>query len=240
MSARKQKDLKNINFLRKIFENKAILFGKFSDTLTRSEKRNKWEEIRNYAVATGLVTNDKDYVYVRNITWGNLRKKTLTKTDNSKQTGAGGGKEFIRTEIDVLVLDILGKDSPIIKGLGVADSSDGNNNNVDGCGEAIEVLKKKRKVIVTNSKFTNQQKVQKDINDLKKDINDLKKEKVRLEILQLEMANYKLKLELLQKERELGLTPSQYTSDIETTEENIQNVIFIADDKFLDKTAPVN
>lgn len=71
------RNLKKISFLRKILENKDILFGKFSGSLTQNDKQKKWEEIREFAVSIGLITNDKNYTFVRNNTWGNIRKATM-------------------------------------------------------------------------------------------------------------------------------------------------------------------
>lgn len=42
--------------------------------------------------------------------------------DNAKRTGTAGGKKCQLNDIDNLVLEIIGKHSPIVKGLGVADS----------------------------------------------------------------------------------------------------------------------
>ena len=65
---------KQIRFLQKIKENKDVLFGKFTSTITRNLKQAKWVEITKFAVSIGLVTSDKDYVFVRDNTLGNIRK----------------------------------------------------------------------------------------------------------------------------------------------------------------------
>lgn len=44
------------------------------------------------------------------------------KVDNTKQTGAAGGKNTKYNEIDNLVLDIIGKDSPTITSLNVPET----------------------------------------------------------------------------------------------------------------------
>lgn len=43
------------------------------------------------------------------------------KVDNARKTGSGGGKTAILTELDNLVLDIIGKESPCILGLNQKD-----------------------------------------------------------------------------------------------------------------------
>lgn len=73
----KSKSIKHLSFLQKLKEKKEVLFGKFSDTLNRGVKQEEWEEVRKFCIAIGLVTVDKDFSYVRNNTWGNLRKKTM-------------------------------------------------------------------------------------------------------------------------------------------------------------------
>lgn len=45
-----------------------------------------------------------------------------TKLDNAKQTGSGGGKDAKLTDVDLKVLEILGRDTPTIDGTGVPES----------------------------------------------------------------------------------------------------------------------
>lgn len=44
------------------------------------------------------------------------------KIDNASRTGAGGGSSAKLTDVDNIVLAIIGHDSPVIKGLGIDDS----------------------------------------------------------------------------------------------------------------------
>lgn len=76
-SFKSNKNLKQVGFLQKVLENKDVLFGKFTNEITRNTKQDKWTEMRNYAVSLGLITCDKDYSFVRDNTWGNIRKKTM-------------------------------------------------------------------------------------------------------------------------------------------------------------------
>lgn len=62
-------------------ENRDVLFGAFSSTITKESKRLCWIGIRDYAVAIGLVTNDKDFAYIRDSTWPNLRSRTVVSTE---------------------------------------------------------------------------------------------------------------------------------------------------------------
>ncbi|RXG52500.1 hypothetical protein Avbf_11887 [Armadillidium vulgare] len=49
-----------------------------------------------------------------------LKKATMAKRENITKTGKGGMGKY--TEVDELVLDILGKEYPLICGLGVKES----------------------------------------------------------------------------------------------------------------------
>ena len=62
---------------------------------------------------------DKPYNYLRDAVWPNLRSRTLNKMDKKGKTGA---ESQVFDDIDNLVLDILGKDSPIVTGLNVKDT----------------------------------------------------------------------------------------------------------------------
>lgn len=60
-----------------IREQKEVLFGPFSATLTK-EKRNKaWTSIGEYAKSIGALPNGKDSLYVRDVWWPNVRKMSM-------------------------------------------------------------------------------------------------------------------------------------------------------------------
>lgn len=44
------------------------------------------------------------------------------KVDKSKKTGADGGPDSQLDEVDLLVLEVIGEESPVIRGLGISDS----------------------------------------------------------------------------------------------------------------------
>lgn len=69
--------IKQLSVLRKILEEKEILFGAFSTTITKTLKQSKWCEIRDLCVSCGLITHDKDWTYIRDTTWPNIRKGTM-------------------------------------------------------------------------------------------------------------------------------------------------------------------
>ncbi|PSN42635.1 hypothetical protein C0J52_08686 [Blattella germanica] len=76
------------------------------------------------AQSLGIVPLNKDMSYTRYTFWQNIRKNTMKKIDNRKQTDSRGGKDFKINEINQLVLDIIGRDSPVVMGLPVADTWD--------------------------------------------------------------------------------------------------------------------
>ena len=66
------KFVKQLSLLQKIQNDKEILFVKICSTLTRTTKQEKWNEVKEYAVSIGIITNDNDFAHVRDTIWGNL------------------------------------------------------------------------------------------------------------------------------------------------------------------------
>uniref|UniRef100_A0A6P7FL12 Uncharacterized protein LOC114328858 n=1 Tax=Diabrotica virgifera virgifera TaxID=50390 RepID=A0A6P7FL12_DIAVI len=110
------RELGKVEFLRAIRARKYILFGKFSPTLTKTLKSEHWGEVRKIALAMGLINENKQYTYCRDVLLQNLRKRAVEKLDNARKTGTGGGAIAKKTEIDLLVYEILGKDSSVLNG----------------------------------------------------------------------------------------------------------------------------
>ncbi|XP_050310544.1 uncharacterized protein LOC126746362 [Anthonomus grandis grandis] len=231
-SKRSEKQVKQQNFLRKIKDMKDSLFGQFSTTLTKETKRSAWMEVRDYAVSIGLITCEKDYTYVRDATWPNIRNRTMIKLDNAKKTGSDGGPNSKLDDTDKLVIEIIGKNSPVIEGIGVADSMEEEvvtqtlPTNTETLPDVTEIkedvgntfedvvsppLKSqkltrgclKRKIIVQNSNET-------------KYLEDLKRKKLELEVRKLE-------LEVWDKERSLNVSHCNLTSHIEE-QKDTQNI----------------
>ncbi|XP_062550304.1 uncharacterized protein LOC134215066 [Armigeres subalbatus] len=48
----------------------------------------------------------------------------MEKRDNARKTGTGGGYDAKTNDVDMLVYDILGKESPVLEGLSVPESMD--------------------------------------------------------------------------------------------------------------------
>lgn len=109
--------------LEMIKENKDTLFGSFNRNITRESKNSTWKIIYDKCRARGINVG-KDYVYLRDTIWQNLRRSTVTKVDKRNQTGGEGGRSLELTDIDNAVLDTIGKDNPVISGLDVTETGD--------------------------------------------------------------------------------------------------------------------
>lgn len=68
---------RKMQFLNKIKENKHILFGAFSEKLKKQNKVEKWKEMSLLAHSICLVPADKDWTYVRDTVWQNLKKTAM-------------------------------------------------------------------------------------------------------------------------------------------------------------------
>lgn len=62
-----------------IKEKKELLFGTTSNTRTKIDKMNEWQNIYLKCLALGLVREGKDYTYVRDVFWQNLKRTALVK-----------------------------------------------------------------------------------------------------------------------------------------------------------------
>lgn len=65
------------------------------------------------------------------------------------------------------------------------------------------------------------------------EVEELKKEKLKLQVQHLKMSNYMLQLDLLEKERKLGLPPSNFTQEVANQAYPATNVAQEHQDAFL-------
>lgn len=106
------------SFLSGVKTNKGTLFGSFSSDLSRDDKLEAWTKIVTNLQAHGVsLAMEKPVTYFRDTVWPNLRRYTLDKKEKKGQSGEGGGRGAKWTEVDHLVLDIIGKDSPAARGV---------------------------------------------------------------------------------------------------------------------------
>uniref|UniRef100_A0A915IS12 Regulatory protein zeste n=1 Tax=Romanomermis culicivorax TaxID=13658 RepID=A0A915IS12_ROMCU len=69
-----------LKFLAKVQENKDVLFGQFSDKLTKKDKIEKWTMILNYMRAINYpLPPNADFTYIRDTVWQNFRKRVQGK-----------------------------------------------------------------------------------------------------------------------------------------------------------------
>ena len=65
-----------IAILQKIRDCKEILFGAFSPELTKQTKAGEWKKIHSFALTMGVIAKEKDFVYVRDTYWPNIKRTT--------------------------------------------------------------------------------------------------------------------------------------------------------------------
>uniref|UniRef100_A0A914X2W5 DDE Tnp4 domain-containing protein n=1 Tax=Plectus sambesii TaxID=2011161 RepID=A0A914X2W5_9BILA len=124
--ARKQE---KVEFLKKVLENKAILFGKLSPLLRAKDKENCWERLRTELIAEGsALAMANTWKQLSTTKWQHCRRTTLAKVDKRRQSGAAGPL-FDRLaekwdEVDDIVYAILGKDSAIVNGLDIPETGE--------------------------------------------------------------------------------------------------------------------
>lgn len=62
--------------LTKIKDKKKLLFGAFSNHITKDIKMNEWRSISDYAKSIGVIPQNKEWSYLRDVWWPNVRKLT--------------------------------------------------------------------------------------------------------------------------------------------------------------------
>ncbi|KAI1695917.1 myb/SANT-like DNA-binding domain-containing protein [Ditylenchus destructor] len=98
----KTRDVDKFALFKKIQQNKALLFGKFSNTVTRGAKDAKWEEIRLELVAEGHpYFEDKTAKQIKDNLWALSKSRTIAKVDQAKKTGSDGVPKFSDVCINV-------------------------------------------------------------------------------------------------------------------------------------------
>lgn len=196
--------------LNEIEKHKHILFGSFSEKLCKKDKSEAWKNIFEIGKSFGLF-GQKEWVYLRDVFWPNIRKSTMGKIDNARKTGTGGGKDYKLNEIDNKVLDIIGKESPAVTSLNILESLDERCEIISDTIENLEVSPDLPNTSTIS--LSTQAPAKRKINQKEMDTN-LRNKKIKLQVEHLELQNYKLKLEILKLEKDLDLTPSKFTSGL--------------------------
>ena len=99
-----------------ILHKKEILFGKYSPSVTKELKNSAWDNILMELRSGGAIV--KDVAYLRDKDWSNLKSAVLKRYRASLKSGAQGDS---LPPLDSMVMDILGRDSPKVRGVGIDD-----------------------------------------------------------------------------------------------------------------------
>ena len=106
-----------IFFLRMLLERKDIALGKFSPIVTSAAKRKAWDEMAEELRAQGADVDGSD---LRRTVFQNMKKGLTAKMDHNGKTGSGKAKKL--SEIEELLMQIIGQDSGKLRPLDIDDS----------------------------------------------------------------------------------------------------------------------
>lgn len=109
LAEKMEKMVGKIIILREIFEAKDTLFGPFSSERTMQMKSKIWTDILEKAKSLGLVAACKDYKYMRDIYWQNMKRHSCQKRENEQKHG----KKSTVSPIDDLVYEIVDNTSTL-------------------------------------------------------------------------------------------------------------------------------
>ena len=68
-----------------IRDNKDLLFGAFSNTITYEIKENKWKSIYDELKSIGFLAHIKDYKHLRDVMWQNWKRRTIVSINTIMQ-----------------------------------------------------------------------------------------------------------------------------------------------------------
>lgn len=190
-------------FLSNVKDKKNLLFGKFSNELTRENKQKAWKDIVDILkVHNVALAKEKDLSYFRDTVWPNLKRYTVEKRDKKAKTGAEGGSKVRWTDVDAFVLDIIGPDSPGIMGLPITETWD-EGQDPDAENRPLSVINSieidqptKRKAFDDSNGTTKRKRL---LDDFTNEFKEKKLRKIDLEIENLELRNEALRRNLYQQ-----------------------------------------
>lgn len=123
ISPKKSVQEKKLLLLKKIEENKEVLFGKFTTKVTNVTRKMAWARIFEFARSIEYsMPNDATYEYVRDTIWNNLKRPVTQKLTQLSATGGSPGAHPEFTDVENAVLDIIGRDSAAVVGLPVRET----------------------------------------------------------------------------------------------------------------------
>ncbi|KAJ8891620.1 hypothetical protein PR048_004148, partial [Dryococelus australis] len=192
MSSREAKKQCKVAVLQKIKEKKNVLFA--------------WTDVSNLAHSLGLLLQEKGWEYVQEGIWQNWKKVAMAKVDNRRQTGSGEGTVCKFSELDLIVLDIVGKDSPLVTSLGVQETWQSQDASCSVVNETT--VQPSAESDLPELSATEEQR---DSSGIPVAPNDFFEKKWMLQLEYLKLQNYKTKLEILKLETDDTGQPIEYT-----------------------------
>ena len=104
-----------IYFVSLIKDQKDLLFGDYAgDNVTKVGKNTAWKEIAVKMKSRGAVFTDVSSL--RRSNWDYMKQVTRTKYLNLRKSGVGGKEQL--TKLDNMILDVVGRDSLYMVGIG--------------------------------------------------------------------------------------------------------------------------
>ncbi|KAJ8892071.1 hypothetical protein PR048_004647 [Dryococelus australis] len=235
MNSRETKKQCKVAVRQKIKENKNILFGAFSDKLSKNDKQVVWTYVSNLAHSLGLLPQEKGWEYVRVVLWQNWKKVIMVSSITSKVVVSKLHKTITELTMarDHIILEIVGKDSPLVTSLGVQEiwqSQDATSCSMineitvqpsvesglpelsateeqrDSSNSPVDSTHETSNVLPTKRKHSKPKE--------NEATNDFLEKKRMLQLEYLKLQNYKTKLEILKLGTELGIPTSEFTCDI--------------------------
>lgn len=149
------------------------------------------------------LTSKKDWTYFRDVSWPNLRRYSIDKRDRINKTGEGGGTKAKLTEVDELVLDIIGRDSAVVHGLLVEETWQ-EEAEVDGDDSEKENSSFVRAAVSSKKAVTTTYVAKADKKKMDDFVTEFRKKKLRK--MDLEIQNLELRNEILRRHLSSGST----------------------------------
>ncbi|KAH7697984.1 hypothetical protein AAVH_20008 [Aphelenchoides avenae] len=93
--------------------------------VTRNTRAAAWQKVFDECRAAGHSwTNGRDGKWLSGTKWPGIVKDVKERADRNRKTGSGGDTKL--SDLDEMVLDIIGRDSAGVRGLQVPDSNEGS------------------------------------------------------------------------------------------------------------------
>ncbi|CAH0556524.1 unnamed protein product, partial [Brassicogethes aeneus] len=139
------------------------------------------------------------------------------KIDNRKKTGSEGGPDCKLNETDNLIIDILGRDTALVKGLSSKETWEKTIPSVDEMGK-----ENKENEMPSTPALVNTVKAKKSCTSVPvHNESELRVKKLKLSLEIMEKESYLKSLEIFKQEKELGLLPSYFTAIFHAAQQEI-------------------